>query len=51
MGGELALQGNIVQARAGQGLQVQARTYIQANFNSNKRCKMKLDTEKTMKLV
>ena len=28
----LALQGNVVQARAGQGLQVQARTYIHCSF-------------------
>ena len=29
---ELALQGNVVQARAGQGLQVQARAYIHCSF-------------------
>ena len=29
---ELALQGNAVQAREGQGLQVQARTYIHRSF-------------------
>ena len=28
----LALQGNVVQARAGQGLQLQARTYIHYSF-------------------
>ena len=29
---ELALQGNVVQARAGQGFQVQARTYINCSL-------------------
>ena len=31
---ELALQGNVVQARAGQGFQVQARTYIYCSLQS-----------------
>ena len=31
---ELALQGNVVQARAGQGFQVQARTYINCSLQS-----------------
>ena len=31
---ELALQGNVVQARAGQGFQVQARTYISCSLQS-----------------
>ena len=31
---ELALQGNVVQARAGQGFQVQGRTYINYSLQS-----------------
>ena len=31
---ELALQGNVVQARAEQGFQVQARTYINCSLQS-----------------
>ena len=31
----LALQGNVEQGRAGQGLQVQARTYIHCSFTED----------------